>query len=266
MNSAIYTGFVRHRRYSPVSHSFTYRLFMMYLDLAELPELFKDRWLWSVDRGNIACFKRADYAGDPAIPLDQSVRQLVESRTGNRPTGPIRLLTHLRYFGYIFNPVSFYFCYGQAGQHVETIVAEITNTPWGERYCYVLGPEDNRASGSKRRYQFDKVFHISPFIDMNVAYDWRFSEPTSQLAIHMENLRAGQPFFEATMVLRRKAISGGALARVLVQYPLMTVKVIGAIHWQALKLWVKGVPVHAHQVKLAKPKEASSVSTRQTKL
>ncbi len=260
MNSAIYEGMVRHRRFSPVAHSFTYRLFMMYLDLEEQPTVFNDRWLWSVDRSNVASFKRTDHFGDPAIPLDQSIRQLVEDRTGRRPSGPIRLLTHLRYFGYVFNPVSFYFCYNQSGGHVDTIVAEITNTPWGERHCYVLGPDDNRAGGRKKRYQVDKAFHISPFIDMDITYDWRFTEPTSRLAIHMENLREGHPFFDATMKLERREISGSNLARVLMQYPLMTAKVIGAIHWQALKLWGKGVPFYAHP---NKRKELSPRSTSQ---
>jgi uncharacterized protein len=263
MKSAIYEGRVRHRRFSPVPHSFRYRLFMMYLDLDELPGLFKDRWLWSVDRGNLAWFKRTDHVGDPAIPLKQSIRELVEARTGTAPTGPIRLLTHLRYFGYVFNPVSFYFCYDPLDRHVETIVAEITNTPWGERHCYVLGPKDNQASGSRKRYQLDKVFHISPFIDMNVVYDWRFSEPASQLAVHMENLRNGQRFFDATMKLERREISGASLARVLTQYPVMTAQVIGAIHWQALKLWIKGVPFHPHPGR--EPQTgASSAATRQT--
>ena len=260
MNSCIYTGNVRHRRVSPVPHSFRYRLFMMYLDLEELPTLFGPHWLWSVDRSNLASFKRRDHLGDPAVPLDQAVRKLVQQHTGRRPTGPIRLLTHLRYFGYVFNPVSFYFCYDPSGSQVESIVAEITNTPWGERHCYVLGPNDNLAAGSRKRYRLNKVFHISPFIDMNVAYDWRFSEPKTQLAIHMENLREGQPFFDATMVLRREEISGAALARVLVQYPLMTAKVIGAIHWQALKLWAKGVPFLPHPTK---QKEASRGATNQ---
>lgn len=263
MNSCIYTGKVRHRRFSPVPHAFTYRLFMMYLDLDELPTLFQDRWLWSNERGNLASFKRRDHIGVPSIPLEQSLRQLVEARTGRRPTGPIRLLTHLRYFGYVFNPVSFYFCYDRAGLHVEAIVAEITNTPWGERHCYVLGDHDNVASGPRKRFRLDKVFHISPFIGMNVSYDWRFSEPTSRLAIHMENLKAGQPFFDVTMALHRREISGASLARVLVQYPFMTAKVIGAIHWQALKLWVKGVPFQSHP---DKQKEASPVATRHTHL
>lgn len=260
MNSAIYEGLVRHRRFSPIPHSFSYRLFMMYLDFDELPTLFENRWFWSVNRANLASYKRVDHIGNPVIPLDEWVRQLVEARTGSRPTGPIRLLTHLRYFGYVFNPVSFYFCYDRSDRGVDSIVAEITNTPWGERHCYVLGPEQNRASGRKKRYQFDKVFHISPFIDMDVAYDWRFTEPTSQLTIHMENHRAGKLFFDATMRLHRRELSGPSLARVLIQYPLMTIKVIGAIHWQALKLWMKGAPLYVHP---KKPTEPSPVSTSQ---
>lgn len=260
MNSAIYEGRVRHRRFSPVPHAFSYRLFMMYLDLDELPTLFENRWFWSVDRTNLASFKRRDHVGDLIIPLDESIRRLVEARTGNRPTGPIRLLTHLRYFGYVFNPVSFYFCYDRSNGRVNTIVAEITNTPWGERHCYVLGAEHNRGGSKRKQYRFDKVFHISPFIDMDVVYDWRFTEPASQLAIHMENLRDGQLFFDATMTLERRELSGSCLARVIAQYPLMTAKVIGAIHWQALKLWAKGVPLYAHP---KKRKEPSPMTTTQ---
>lgn len=261
MNSAIYEGVVRHRRFSPVPHSFTYRLFMMYLDLEELPTLFDGRWLWSVERRNVASFRRTDHAGDPGVPLDQSIRQLVETQTGSRPTGPIRLLTHLRYFGYVFNPVSFYFCCDRSGA-VDTIVAEITNTPWGERHCYVLGQPDHRAVGRKKRFRLDKVFHISPFIGMDVAYDWRFTEPTSRLAIHMENLRESRPFFDATMRLKRREITSSALARVLVRYPLMTAKVIGAIHWQALKLWSKGVPFHAHPNTRKEPSPVATSHSR----
>ena len=249
MNSCIYEGTVRHRRFSPVPHRFAYRLFMLYLDLAELPAVFGGRWLWSVDRSNIASFWRADHIGDPAVALDSAIRCLVAQRTGRWPQGPIRLLTHCRYFGYVFNPVSFYFCYDVTGARVETIVAEITNTPWGERHCYVLVEADNRVLSPRKRFCFDKGFHVSPFMDMHVSYDWRFTEPGSRLAIHMENHRAGHCFFDATMVLRREALTGSSLARVLVHYPFMTAKVIGAIHWQALQLWIKGVPFHPHPKK-----------------
>ena len=245
-HSCLYEGLVRHRRFQPVPHTFTYQLFMLYLDLDELPGLFARRWVWSVERPNLASFRRLDHVGDPAQPLAETVRRLVEARTGARPTGPIRLLTHLRYFGYVFNPVSFYFCFDPTEAEVETIVAEITNTPWGERHCYVLGEADNRASGSRKRYRLDKLFHISPFIGMDVRYDWSFTGPSATLAVHMENRTGAQPFFDATMRLRRTEIAGAALARVLAQYPFMTAKVIGAIYWQALKLWIKGVPVHAH--------------------
>jgi len=261
MKSCIYAGRVSHRRYNPVPHSFSYRLFMLYLDLEELPVVFKDRWFWSVDRANLASFRRTDHIGDPAMSLDQSIRQLIEAQTGNRPSGRIRLLTHLRYFGYVFNPVSFYFCYDASDNRVESIVAEITNTPWGERHCYVLGPQDNLGQRERKRYRFDKIFHISPFIDMNVVYDWRFTEPASHLAIYMENVKAGQPFFDATMVLRRRELSSPALAGVLTEYPLMTLKVIGAIYWQAMRLWAKGVPFHAHP---EKRNEALPVAARHT--
>ena len=138
MNSCIYRGWVRHRRRTPVEHAFSYRMAMLYLDLAELPEVLDGRLLWSARRPSLAWFRRADYLGDTARPLDHEVRDLVEQRTGARPVGPIRLLTHLRYFGYVMNPVSFYYCFDAAGERVETVVAEITNTPWKERHSYVI--------------------------------------------------------------------------------------------------------------------------------
>ena len=138
MQSCLYNGWVRHRRFAPRAHAFRYRLFMAYLDLTELDHVFRGRWFWSTRRPALAWFRRADYLGNPSVPLDQAVRDAVERDTGMRPRGPIRLLTHLRYFGHGFNPVSFYYCFDPADTRVETIVAEITNTPWAERHAYVL--------------------------------------------------------------------------------------------------------------------------------
>jgi DUF1365 family protein len=250
MHSCIYEGTVRHRRFRPVSNEFRYRLFLMFLDLNELPEVFKGRLAWSGDRFNLAYFRRADHLGDPQIPLDQAVRSLVEERTGARPTGPIRLMTHLRYFGYCFNPVSFYYCYDQAGSRVETIVAEIHNTPWQEEHCYVLGEALNEhpVRGWKR-YQFAKDFHVSPFMDMGLWYDWRFREPGESLSAHLTDIEKGTKLFDATLSLRRREISDSALTRVLISYPFMTVKVTTMIHWQALRLLTKGAPFFVHPAK-----------------
>ena len=246
MNSAVYEGTVRHRRLAPVAHVFRYSLFMLYVDLAELPGLFDERWLWSASHPNLAWFRRADHAGDPQVPLDQSVRDQVEAATGRRPMGPIRLLTHFRYFGYAFNPVSFYYCFDGEDRRVDTIVAEVTNTPWGERHCYVLDGSLDEGRGRHHRYRFGKRFHVSPFMPMDVDYDWRFDTPGERLMVHMVNVRSGSRFFDATMVLARRELTAASLARTLVQYPFMTARVIGAIHWQALRLWMKRCPFYPH--------------------
>ncbi len=246
MKSGIYAGWVRHRRMRPREHAFRYRMFMMYLDLDELPRLFRGRWLWSAKRPALARFRREDHFGPPEIPLDQAVRERVREETGRVPRGPIRLLTHLRYFGHVFNPVSFYYCFDENDEFVETIVAEVNNTPWGEQHCYVLPQTENRGTSAHGRYHPEKVFHVSPFMEMDVDYDWRFKQPDDQLTVHMENAREGRKVFDATLVLERREISAGALALVLVSFPLITLKVVGAIYWEALRLWLKGVPLHDH--------------------
>lgn len=245
MKSCIYRGRVRHRRYAPRSHQFSYSLFMVYLDLAELDQVFKGRWLWSTRRFNLAWLRRRDHVGDPRQPLDAAVRDLVETETGRRPDGPIRLLTHLRYFGYCFNPVSFYYCFDRDDRRVETIVAEVNNTPWNERHCYVL-PAQGRPPQRVHRHRFSKAFHVSPFMPLQQSYDWRLSEPGELLAVHMENHEGEGKKFDATLRLERVPISAFELARTLFAFPFMTGKVIAGIYFEALRLWLKRTPFFSH--------------------
>jgi DUF1365 family protein len=219
---------------------------MAWLDLGELDRVFEKRWLWAVDRPALASFYRADHFGDPALPLERCVRDLVETQTGRRPSGPIRLLTHLRYFGYCFNPVSFYYCYDPSGEDIVAVVAEVTNTPWGERHCYVLGGSSVESMSGVRRWHTDKRMHVSPFMPMDLQYEWRMGAPSERLAVHMRCVRAGQALFDATLCLKRRTLRGPAMAATLWRFPWMTAKVVAAIHWQALRLWLKRVPYYAH--------------------
>lgn len=246
MESCIYEGRVRHSRTVPVLHRFRYDVFMMFLDLGELDEVFRGRWLWSTRRPAIARFRRSHHLGSPEQPLAESVRDLVEKECGRRPAGPVRLLTNLSYFGYCFNPVSYYYCYAADGENIEAIVAEVTNTPWGERDTYVLPASESRIDGRTRWFRDSKTMHVSPFMPMDMQYDWCFTDPGDRLTVYMANSRDGRRIFDASVGLRRREITGPSLARVLVRFPFMTLKVIAAIHWEALKLWIKGVPVHAH--------------------
>lgn len=244
--SCIYTGRVEHRRYAPVGNAFIYRLFMLYLDLAELDKVFTGRWLWSVEGTNIASFLRRDHLGNPDISLDEAVRDLVEARTASRPMGPIRILTHLRYFGHCFNPVSFYYCYDEQDQEPVAVVAEIHNTPWGEEFCYVMNWQNGEEGTGFRRFRFRKVFHVSPFMPMDINYIWCFGEPGEKLLVTMENYRQGEKLFSASLSLARQELNGKSLAMVLTSYPLMTVKVVSAIYWQALRLKLKSAPFFPH--------------------
>ncbi len=247
MNSCIYEGTVRHRRYRPRANQFEYRLFFMFLDLAEMPRPLDRHPLWSWQQPNIAYFRRRDHFGDPRITMDEAVRRLVQARTGHRPDGPIRMLTHLRYFGHCFNPATFFYCYDAAGQTVETIVVEIHNTPWGEVFCYVLPRSHSlHPLPGWRRHRFDKRFHVSPFIDMDIHYDWRFMVPNEKLRVHMIDFQKEKMLFDATLQLQRTPLSHRALTRVLVQYPLLTGKVITLIYFQALRLMLKKVPFFTH--------------------
>lgn len=246
MNSAIYKGVLRHRRFAPTQHEFTYSIFMMFLDLDELDSVFSKTFLWSSRHFNLAYFRRKDYLGPNNLSLKEAVKEKVKTETGTRPKGRICMLTHLRYFGYCFNPVTFYYCYSEDGKSVETIVADITNTPWKEKHAYVLSASLNEGSESKKRYRFKKKFHVSPFMPMDLDYDWRFTDPSDQLSIHMDVNRFDKKIFDSTLTMKREQISPSRLNSLLLSYPFMTLKVILGIYVQSLLLKLKKTPYFRH--------------------
>lgn len=241
MKSCIYKGQVRHRRFTVKAHEFNYQLYMMFLNLDELPALFTPFWGWSASQKafGFARFLRADHFGNKNEDLKDSVKKLVKEKSNIDLDGPVYLLTHLRYFGYVFNPLCLYYCYDKQGDNLKAIVAEVSNTPWGETHCYVL--TDNLGNNKKHYYQHPKGFHVSPFLDMDMDYHWRLFSPANKLFIHLENRRKDEKLFDATMILHKQDISQMSLNKTLLSYPLMTIKVIVAIHYEALKLWLKGI-------------------------
>ena len=239
--SCAYVGTVRHRRIDP-AHEFTYPIFLPYLDLEELPRLLRATRLWSADRPALARFRRADFLGDPEVPLEDAVRAVARREPAVTADGPVRMLASLRYFGHSFNPVSFYFCFRPDGQTLDAVTAEVTNTPWGERHSYTVAAGDGPVVSG----HVDKAFHVSPLMGMDHEYDLRVSEPGQSLAVHIASTRDGRPAFEATMALRRRDLRPGTLDRLLLRYPAMTMRVVAAIYFEAARLRLKGAAYHAH--------------------
>lgn len=229
----------------------------MYLDLDELPSLFDDCAAWSYNTPNLAYFKRADYFGNANKPLKDEILAKVAQEINKKTAGKVCLLTNMRYFGYCFNPVSFYYCYGADNQTLEAIVTHITNTPWGKDYAYVHDCV-NENSSLNLGFNFKKAFHVSPFMPMDIEYIWQFSRPGKHLSVYMQNRQdnkdatakipaekmPGKKMFDATLTLQRLELNPETLNSVLLKYPFMTLKVIGAIYWQALQLWLKRIPFY----------------------
>lgn len=246
-SSAVYEGTVRHRRFEPVEHEFSYRLFLMYLDLDELPGVLDPYPLWSARRRAPARFRREDFMGDPGRPLDECARDAVEARTGERPAGPVRLLAGLRYLGHSFNPVSFYYCFDSAGQRVEAVVADVENIPWGEHHAYVLAR--GAREGAVLSDELDKALHVSPLMGMDQTYAFRAGEPGERLAVQIESrpdAERGGKSFDATLNLRRRELSRPLLLGLLARYPAMSLQVVAKIYAQSLRLKLKGARYFPH--------------------
>jgi DUF1365 family protein len=259
--SAIYEGWVRHRRFEPVGHSFRYRFFLAYLDLAELPAILDPIPLHSARRRAPVRFRRADYLGDPARPLDECVREVVAASGAPRPAGPIRVLTGLRYLGHSFNPVSFYYCFDPTGRRVEGVVAEVENIPWGERHAYVLDRGDRE--GTVLADELEKKHHVSPLMGMDQTYTFRAGTPGERLQSHIESRprEGGAPggdvaatggdvlaskTFDATLSLRRRELNRPVMLGLLARYPAMPLQVVAKIYAQAARLKLKGARYHPH--------------------
>ncbi len=237
MNSCVYEGHVFHARHAPERHAFRVPLFLVYLDLDEVETICDETLGWSSRRFAPTRFRRADYLGPPERGLADAVRDRVAAQCGARPEGPIRLLTQLRYWGVVFNPVSFYYCFDPAGERVEWLVAEVTNIPWRERHAYVVPFGD----GTMR---LDKAFYVSPYLPMDLQYEWRFEPPGPSLAVGMSCLRDGERVFDASLAMTRRPLRGATRAGVWWRHPWMGVRTVAAIYWQALRLRHKGARAH----------------------
>ena len=255
--AGLYVGTLRHRRFRPRKHEFTYNLFMALLDIDRIPELMaQSRWT-SYNRFNWATFDERDHFGNPALALRERVEQDARAHGVSLPDGPIFLLTHLRYLGYCFNPISFYFCYDRSG-HLDAVLAEVNST-FGETRNYWLSRENREPSANALHYRCPKTMHVSPFMEMNLDYEFVLTEPGEKLVAHMNTIERGPasesstPFFDATLALEHEPWTARSVALALLRHPWMTAKVIAAIHWQALRLFLKRVPVYTHPARIRPP-------------
>jgi len=258
----LYKGTLRHRRFQPRKHEFTYKLFMAWLDIDRIPELMAKSPFSSYNHFNWASFEERDHFGDPRLSLRERVALYARAHGVPLPDGPIFLLTHLRYLGYCFNPISFYFCYDGSGD-LDTVLAEVNST-FGESRNYWLWPQNRQPSGHALHYRCPKALHVSPFMDMNLDYEFVLTKPSHKLMAHMNTIERDpafeslEPFFDATLMLEHEPLTPRSLGLALLRHPWMTAKVMGAIHWQALLLFLKRVPVYTHPARVRPPaKEAT---------
>ncbi|AQU84631.1 MULTISPECIES: DUF1365 domain-containing protein [unclassified Halomonas] len=240
--SRIYRGTLRHRRFTPKIHAFSYQVWMAWLDLDELPTLFDGVPGFSARGPALARFRREDYLAPIDRPLHIAVREELTRQLGGAPEGRICVLTQLRTLGSVFNPVSVYYAYDNVGR-LAAVLGEVTNMPWRERTCYACNVESSRHS---HQASFLKAMHVSPFNPMEMTYRWKFNCPGEQLYLHMENWQDGERHFDATLTLEAAPATRRVLLTTLARQPLMSIKTVAGIHFEALRLWLKRIPVYNH--------------------
>lgn len=240
LRSGLYLGTVRHRRFSPRRNRFRYGVYQLLLDLSELPLLDRTIGFFGHNRGRPVSFHDGDHMGDTAEPVRDKLARWLRGQGRELGDSRVMLLTNPRVLGYVFNPVSYFFCLDRAGR-LRFTVAEVFNT-FGEVYCYLLDGTES-AGGHAVRTKVEKRFHVSPFMRIEgVRYEWIVTPPSERLTIHIDEFEAGEKYFDATLNLVRHPLTAATLGRAMLRYPHLTARTIFLIHWQAAKLWAKGVP------------------------
>ncbi|PTU75681.1 DUF1365 domain-containing protein [Pseudomonas mangrovi] len=244
-HSALYSGWVQHRRFAPRVHAFRYRMGLLYLDLDEQQALFALSPLAGNGRWQPFAFRETDYLPDytsAGVRLVDAVRARVGEILGETFDGPVRLLTQARSWGLSFNPVSFFYCFDRDEQ-LRAVLCEVSNTPWRQRYHYVLPV----TAELPQRFALAKQFHVSPFLPLDLEYRMRLGPPGERLTVQMEDWQGETRLFQAGLALQREALTRASLHRQLLRFPWMTGKTLAAIYWQALRLAIKRIPLFNHQ-------------------
>lgn len=247
----IYKGEVVHKRFHPKKHAFNYPLAMILVDVDTIESSFKQSRWWSLERFNLISFYRKDYIQSERITnsdiSNRSISEVVSEKIfddcGEQFKGSVKILTNPRFFGYVFNPVSFYLCYDENNQ-IKYILSQINNTPWNERYTYVHRVPSH--SGSKMVFEFDKEFHVSPFMPMNLNYTWKFILDNNQVDIHMALFDSGVKQFVASMRAKYSPFTAINMFKLPVEFPMQTLRIVWRIYWHALRLWMKKIPFYEH--------------------
>jgi len=246
--SALYKGIVTHKRFSPKSHLLKYRVFSLLLDLATLDEDAANMRLFSRNHFNLFSFHDRDYGDGSGSPLAWAQAQMRAAGL-NVEGSSITLLTMPRLLGYAFNPIAVYFCHAADGA-LCAILYEVNNT-FGERHSYFIPVE--AGSGTVIRQSCRKMFYVSPFMDMDMRYDFNLQPPAETLRLRIAVNNAQGVVLTAAFSGRRAALNDAALLRAAAAYPLLTVKVVAGIHWEAWRLWLKGLRVRARPTPPAEP-------------
>jgi len=240
---SIYKGTITHTRYSPQKHKFRYSTSMLFIDLENINKAFDKNIFWSYNKRNLATFNESDYYVKDNKKILTSIKLLIKNKISVNLKGKIYLLTNAKYFGYCFNPVSFYYCFNESGKLI-VIISHITNTPWNEKHAYLH--DCRNIKGGSKTFSFNKGFHVSPFMPMNIKYNWSFTEPKDFLYVSMNNYQNSKINFNATLRLTKKAWTPWALNKILLSIPPYSIKTILAIYWNAFLLFIKKTPFYPH--------------------